>query len=329
MPKRIIVTGGAGFIGSNFLHLIASEHPECELVNIDTLTYSGNLENVKDLVSNPRYSFHNVNICDRTALLKILREGDTITNFAAETHVDNSILGSAEFIRSNILGVQTLLDVARERKVGLFLQVSTDEVYGSLTFDQRPSQEEDRFCPSSPYSASKAAAEHLCTAAYKTHGLPTIITRSSNNFGPYQFPEKVIPLFVTNLIEGRKIPLYGQGKNIRDWIYVEDNCRAIDVVIQKGKVGEAYNIGGGNELSNLELTRRILVAMGKEESFIERVTDRLGHDLRYALYSSKIQALGWSPRYDFDQALRETIEWYKHNPRWWGPLKRMPGRRTS
>jgi len=324
-----VVTGGAGFIGSNFLHLIASEHPEWDLVNIDSLTYSGNLENVKDLASNPKYSFHNVNICDRTALLEILAEGDIIVNFAAETHVDNSISESDIFVKTNVLGVQVLLDVARKKKASLFLQISTDEVYGSLTFDQRASKEEDNFCPSSPYSASKAAAEHLCTAAYRTHGLPTIITRSSNNFGPFQFPEKVIPLFVTNLIQGRKVPLYGEGRNVRDWIYVGDNCRAIDLVIQRGVVGEAYNIGGGNELTNLELTRRILTAMGKDESFIEKVADRPGHDLRYSLDSSKIKSLGWSPKFDFDSALRETVAWYEKNPGWWEPLKKIKGRRTS
>ncbi|MCH7568280.1 MAG: dTDP-glucose 4,6-dehydratase [Nanoarchaeota archaeon] len=326
---RIVVTGGSGFIGSNFLRFMIEKYPEYGFVNIDKLTYSGNKENLFDLENKENYQFFQEDICDRKAIGNILKEGDVLVNFAAESHVDNSILNPGIFIQTNVLGTQSLLDTAREKKAKLFIQISTDEVYGSLGFDQESSSEDHLLVPSSPYSASKAAAELLCVACMKTFNQPIIITRSSNNFGPYQFPEKVIPLFVTNLLKDKKVPLYGEGKNVRDWIYVQDNCEAIDFIIHKGNVGEIYNIGGSNELQNIELTKEILKQMGKDESHIEHVEDRLGHDLRYSVNTKKIEDLGWKPRFDFQGALAESIEWYKNNESWWGPLKNTPNRRTS
>lgn len=327
--QRFIVTGGSGFIGSNFIRHMINAYPECLVVNIDKLTYSGNDQNLKDLEDNERYSFFKADICDKEKINEIVQSGDIVINFAAESHVDNSILGADEFIRTNVLGTQVLLDVARHKEAKLFIQISTDEVYGSLGFEQRSSSENDIFMPSSPYSASKAAAEMLCFACMRTFKQPIIITRSSNNFGPYQFPEKVIPLFVTNLIEGEKVPLYGEGLNVRDWIHVQDNCEAIDFVIHNGKAGEAYNIGGGNELRNVDLTKQILSEMEKDESWIRNVEDRLGHDLRYSLNCEKLHDLGWKPRFSFTEALKKTVEWYKRNDSWWKPLKNVPGKRTS
>ncbi len=325
---RVIVTGGAGFIGSNFLHYMIEKHQDYKFINIDKLTYSGNQNNIKHLESQENYSFLQEDICDKEKIAMLIEKGDIIINFAAESHVDNSILDPGIFIKTNVLGTQNLLDICREKKAALFVQISTDEVYGSLNFDQKSSVESDMFNPSSPYSASKAAAELLCTAAIKTFNQPIIITRSSNNFGPYQFPEKVIPLFITNLLEERKVPLYGAGENVRDWIYVIDNCEAIDFVIHNGKVGEVYNIGGGNELKNIDLTNLIIGAVGKDNSFIEHVKDRLGHDLRYSLNCSKIHKLGWKPRFEFEQALKETIKWYINNKDWWAQLKTISGKRV-
>jgi len=250
-------------------------------------------------------------------------------NFAAESHVDNSINEPQIFIKTNVLGTHNILEVSRHNKAKLFVQISTDEVYGSLGFDSQSSKEEDVLKPSSPYSSAKAAADLICLANFRTFKQPVIVTRSSNNFGPRQFPEKVIPLFITNLFQGKKVPLYGTGKNIRDWIFVEDNCRAIDFVIHHGKIGEIYNIGSGNEIPNIELTKKILEKLGKDESFIQHVEDRKGHDLRYSLNCKKIIGLGWQPRFNFDEALNLTIQWYKNNPDWWQPLKDIPGRRTS
>ena len=315
---RVIVTGGAGFIGSNFLHYMIEKHQDYKFINIDKLTYSGNQNNIKHLESQENYSFLQEDICDKEKIAMLIEKGDIIINFAAESHVDNSILDPGIFIKTNVLGTQNLLDICREKKAALFVQISTDEVYGSLNFDQKSSVESDMFNPSSPYSASKAAAELLCTAAIKTFNQPIIITRSSNNFGPYQFPEKVIPLFITNLLEERKVPLYGAGENVRDWIYV----------IHNGKVGEVYNIGGGNELKNIDLTNLIIGAVGKDNSFIEHVKDRLGHDLRYSLNCSKIHKLGWKPRFEFEQALKETIKWYINNKDWWAQLKTISGKRV-
>ena len=329
MSKKVVITGGAGFIGSNFLRFMINKYPNYKFVNIDKLTYSGNKENLKDIEQKVNYSFFQEDICNKKAMAEIIQEGDVVVNFAAESHVDNSILDPNIFITTNVLGTQILLDVAREKKANLFIQISTDEVYGSLNFDQQSSKEEDPLLPSSPYSASKAAAEMLCMANFRTFNQPIIITRSSNNFGPYQFPEKIIPLFTTNLLTGKKVPLYGKGKNVRDWIYVLDNCEAIDHIINEGKPGEVYNIGGGNELRNIDLTKAIIEKMEKDESFIEHVQDRLGHDLRYSLDCSKIKSIGWNPKFNFQEALSETLDWYKNNKFWWEPLKNTKDKRIS
>ena len=327
--QRFIVTGGCGFIGSNFLRLIVKKYPEADFVNIDKLTYSGNLENTKELEDKLNYHFIQGDIGNEDLMNHIIKEGDIIVNFAAESHVDNSIKEPQLFIKTNILGTHNLLEVARKKKAKLFVQISTDEVYGSLNFDASSSTEHDLLNPSSPYSASKAAAEMICIGNMITFKQPIIITRSSNNFGPSQFPEKVIPLFVTNLIEGKKVPLYGEGKNVRDWIYVEDNCEAIDFLIQNGEVGKIYNIGGGNEIQNITLTKTILDMMGFNDMYIERVEDRKGHDLRYSLDCTKINNLGWFPKSKFNEALDKTINWYKINKFWWEPLKHIQGKRTS
>ncbi|MEK6850237.1 MAG: dTDP-glucose 4,6-dehydratase [Nanoarchaeota archaeon] len=326
---RIVITGAAGFIGSNFVRYWAGKYPNYEFLVIDKLTYSGNINNIKDLLSRDNFEFVNGDICNYELMLHLIKENDIIVNFAAESHVDNSIIDSGIFIKTNILGTHSILEAARVKKARLFIQISTDEVYGSLDFDSSSSKENDLLMPSSPYSASKAAAEQICLANFKTFNQPIIVTRSSNNFGPYQFPEKVMPLFITNLIQGKKVPLYGSGKNIRDWIYVEDNCEAIDAIINNGKVGEIYNIGGGNEISNMELTKSIIGKLNKDDSFINYVEDRKGHDLRYSLDFSKIKSLGWKPKFNFEQALEQTIEWYKKNEQWWLSLKNLQDRRTT
>jgi len=312
---KIVVTGGAGFIGSNFIRLLLRADKSVRVVNVDKLTYAGSLASVSDLDPN-RHSLILADICDKSGMSSIIEQGDVVVNFAAESHVDNSIANANVFLETNITGVQNLLTVSREKEAALFLQVSTDEVYGSLDYHQCSSKETDVLIPSSPYSASKAAGEMMCFAAMKTYGQPVIITRSSNNYGPYQYPEKMIPRFITNLMRGEKVPLYGNGKNVRDWIFVEDNCEAILSVIYDGVVGEIYNIGGGNELMNFELTQMILEHMGKDSSSIEYVKDRLGHDLRYSVDSSKIKQLGWKPKTDFHEGLAKTIQWYKTNTEW-------------
>lgn len=326
---RIVITGAAGFIGSNFVRYEIEKYPNYEFLVIDKLTYSGNINNIKDLLSRDNFKFVNADICNYELMLHLIKENDIIVNFAAESHVDNSIIDPGIFIKTNVLGTHSILEAARIKKARLFIQISTDEVYGSLSFNSSSSKENDLLIPSSPYSASKAAAEQICLANFKTFNQSIIITRSSNNFGPYQFPEKVIPLFITNLIQGKKVPLYGNGKNVRDWIYVEDNCWAIDTIINNGKIGEIYNIGGGNEISNMELTELIINKMGKDDSFINYVEDRKGHDLRYSLDFSKMKSLGWKPKFNFEQALEQTIEWYKNNEQWWLPLKSLQGRRTT
>lgn len=326
--QKIIVTGGCGFIGSNFLRYMTIKYPNYSFINIDKLTYSGNKENLKSIENLPNYKFIHEDICNEQAMKELITENSIIINFAAESHVDNSIKDPFIFTKTNILGTHTLLEAARKNKAKLFVQISTDEVYGSLNFDSNSSKESDFLKPSSPYSASKAAAEMLCFGNMKTFRQPIIITRSSNNFGPYQFPEKVIPLFITNLIEGEKVPLYGTGKNVRDWIHVQDNCEAIDFIIHNGKAGEIYNIGGGNEVQNIVLTKSIISHMGKNDSFIKYVEDRAGHDLRYSLDCSKLHSLGWKPKFNFNEAIKHTIEWYKSNSQWWTPLKNMQGKRT-
>jgi dTDP-glucose 4,6-dehydratase len=316
---KILVTGGAGFIGSNFVRHLLTAHPEDSVVNLDKLTYAGNLENLRDVEADPRYRFLHGDICDRGLVREAMHGVDAVVHFAAETHVDRSNLGADEFLRTNVTGTFVLLEAARERQVGRFLSVSTDEVYGSII--QGAAREDHRLNPSNPYSASKAAADLLVGAYWTTHRLPVLITRSSNNFGPYQYPEKVIPLFVTNALEDKPLPLYGDGRNVRDWLYVLDNCAAIDLVLRRGRDGEIYNIGGGTEVENIALTRRILQLLGKPESLITPVTDRPGHDRRYALDSAKVRALGWAPAGSFEAALAATVEWYRAHEGWWKPIK--------
>ncbi|MCL0103004.1 dTDP-glucose 4,6-dehydratase [Dehalococcoidia bacterium] len=319
---KILVTGGAGFIGSNFVCYILREHPDWEVTNLDKLTYAGNLENLGDVEGNPGYHFVKGDITDRELVDKLLGQGfNVVVNFAAESHVDRSILDSSPFIRTNVQGTQVLLEGARQHKVKLFPQVSTDEVYGSLGAPGKFT-EESPLLPNSPYAASKAAADCLCRAYYHTYGLPVVITRCSNNYGPFQFPEKLIPLVITNALEGKEIPVYGDGLNVRDWIHVEDHCRALDVIIQQGKPGEIYNIGGNCEETNLELVHCILAIMAKPHSLITFVADRPGHDRRYALETSKIEReLGWSPAILFGEGLRGTVQWYIQNQSWWQRIK--------
>jgi len=322
MGNKILVTGGAGFIGSNFIHYVLRAHPDWEVVNLDKLTYAGNLENLKDMKTNPRYRFVKGDIADRELVSHLLPDRiDVIVNFAAESHVDRSILDASPFIRTNVQGTQVLLEGARECAVRLFLQVSTDEVYGSLGATGKFT-EESPLLPNSPYAASKAAADLLCYAYWKTYRLPVIITRCSNNFGPFQFPEKLVSLAITNALEGKSIPIYGDGLNVRDWIYVEDHCRALDLVIQQGKPGEIYNIGGNNEKPNLELIHQLLAIMGKPRELITFVTDRPGHDRRYALDTTKIRReINWEPSISFEEGLKNTIEWYIEHEPWWRQIK--------
>lgn len=318
--KNILITGGCGFIGSNFVKYLLNTHPYL-LVNLDKLTYAGNPENLKDIEKNPNYKFVKGDICDREKTLKIIKENsiDTIIHFAAESHVDRSIEDSSPFIKTNVEGTLSLLECAKQTKIKKFIQISTDEVYGSTSFGQFT--EYSPLNPSSPYSASKASADLVAKSYYITHLLPVIITRTSNNFGPYQYPEKAIPLFITNLMEGKKVPLYGKGLNVRDWIYVLDNCKAIDAVLHKGRAGEIYNISSQNEIKNIDLTKKILKEFNLDESHIQKVNDRPGHDFRYAITNDKIKTLGWKPEYDFETALKKTIDWYKNNTDWWKPLK--------
>jgi dTDP-glucose 4,6-dehydratase len=316
---RLLITGGAGFIGSNYIRYVLDKHPDYQVINFDQLTYAGNLENLKDVEKNRSYSFVRGDITDARAVERAMEGIDAVLNFAAESHVDRSILSPDEFVLTNVLGVNALLKVARDKGVKRFVQISTDEVYGSIL--EGSFKEDDCLRPSSPYSASKAGGDLLAFSYWVTHRFPVIITRSSNNFGPYQYPEKVIPLFITNALEGKPLPLYGDGLNVRDWLYVIDNCEAIDLVLLRGKEGEIYNIGAGNEFTNLELTKRILQLLGKPETLIECVKDRPGHDRRYSIDNSKIRSLGWRPKYEFGEALEETIRWYENNIDWWKKLK--------
>ena len=320
MGKRLLVTGGAGFIGSNFIHYILKKYDDYEIVNLDKLTYAGNLENLADIQDDKRYRFIKGDICDKESVVNAIKGVDIVVNFAAESHVDRSIEDPGSFIQTDIYGTFILLDTSRDNKVSLYVQISTDEVYGSI--ENGSFKETDPLEPNSPYSASKTGADMIVRSFNKTYGLPVIITRSSNNFGPNQFPEKVIPLFVTNLIDDIPVPLYGDGMNVRDWIYVEDNCSGIDTVIHKGKPGEIYNIGGGNERPNVWITKKILEIMGKPGSMISYVKDRPGHDRRYSIDCTKLKSLGWNPKYDFESALEQTISWYQQNEAWWRKLKR-------
>ena len=306
---KLLVTGGAGFIGSCFIRHIFQKYPEYMIINLDALTYCGNLENLSD-IKTPNYSFIKGNICDKKLVSEIVKEVDCVINFAAETHVDNSINNPEIFIETNVKGTLNLLEAAKNAKTERFLQVSTDEVYGSLG-KEGYFYETSPLAPNSPYSASKAGADLLVRAYYETYGLPVLITRCSNNYGPYQYPEKLIPFFITKLLRGEKVPIYGDGLNVRDWLYVYDHCEAIDIVLHKGRVGEVYNIGGHNEKTNLEITKIILKEMGKDESYIDFVKDRPGHDRRYAIASDKINSeLGWKPSVTFEEGIRKTIHWY-------------------
>ena len=317
----MLVTGGAGFIGSNFIRHMLAEHPDTRIVNLDALTYAGNPESLRDVADNPNYTFVKGDICDPGAVAAVFSHHpiETVVHFAAESHVDRSIADGAAFVRTNVLGTFTLLDYALKHGVRRFIHVSTDEVYGSTR--EGSFVETDNLNPSSPYSASKAGSDLLARSFFITHGLPVIVTRCTNNYGPYHFPEKLIPLFATNLLEGKKVPVYGTGRNVRDWLYVLDHCRAIDFILQYGEPGEVYNIGGGAEKTNLEITEKILELLGKDESMIEYVPDRKGHDFRYSLDFGKLRALGWEPAYTFDDALAATIKWYAENEWWWRPLK--------
>jgi dTDP-glucose 4,6-dehydratase len=317
---RLLVTGGCGFIGSNFIRLLFERYKDIRITNLDKLTYCGNPENLRDVAGDSRYSFVEGDICDKELVEGLMGDADAVVNFAAETHVDRSIKYPDDFLMTNVFGVKTLLEAARKANVSRFIQIGTDEVYGSVS--EGLSKEEDSLSPRSPYSATKAAGDLLALSYNETYAVPTIVVRSSNNFGPFQYPEKVIPLFITNILESRKVPLYGDGGNIRDWLYVGDNCSAIDLILHKGKVGHIYNVGGGNYLSNLELTDKILSSMVKDKDFIEYVNDRPGHDRRYALDSAKVKQLGWDSAGSFDENLSKTIGWYEDNEKWWKSLKK-------
>ena len=325
--KTILVTGAAGFIGSNFVRMLLQRGEDVKLVAFDKLTYAGNLANLQDLLNDKRLVFVKGDICDPKMVESTWdQHGVTqVVHFAAESHVDRSILGSGPFVQANVVGTQVLLDVAKAKKVEKYLQVSTDEVYGTLPYDNKEVMftEETPLQPNSPYSASKAAGDCLVRSYYETFHLPVLTTRCSNNYGPYHFPEKLIPLFVTNLMEGKQVPLYGDGLNIRDWLYVEDHCDAIWTVLNKGRFGEVYNIGGNNEITNRVITETILREMNKPwDQFVKYVQDRLGHDRRYAIDASKIKnELGWSPKYKFEEAIKTTIQWYKDHESWWRNIK--------
>ncbi|HUX06490.1 MAG TPA: dTDP-glucose 4,6-dehydratase [Acidobacteriota bacterium] len=315
---RVIVTGGAGFIGSNFIRLLLRERPEWHILNLDKLTYAGNLDNLADVTDSPQYTFVKADIADGPAVERILDgfKPDSVLNFAAESHVDRSIEEPAPFLRTNIEGTQILLEACRRRDIGRFVQISTDEVYGSLG-SQGSFTEDSPIQPNSPYAASKAAADLICRAYGETYGYRVTVTRSSNNFGPYQFPEKLIPLMTNNALADKELPVYGEGANVRDWIHVEDNCRGILAALERGQPGRVYNIGGGNELPNIELVRMLLEILGKPESLIKFVRDRPGHDFRYSLDSSRARAeLGWQPLIGFEDGLRSTAEWYRQNRQW-------------
>jgi len=321
-PMKLLVTGGAGFIGSNFILYLLEKDESIEIVNLDALTYAGNLANLKAVEDNPRYRFVRGDIVDAGLVEKIMADGiGAVINFAAESHVDRSIIDPDAFINTNILGTHVLLDAARKHEVSRFIQISTDEVYGSLG-PKGYFTEETSLDPTSPYSASKTSADLLALACFKTFDLPVMVTRCSNNYGPYQFPEKLIPLFITNALEDKPLPIYGDGKNIRDWLHARDHAAAIETVLKKGAPGEVYNIGGNNERTNLEITEAILTALDKPRELIRFVADRPGHDRRYAIDSSKIKReLGWEPSYTFDRAMEETVSWYIQNRWWWEEIK--------
>jgi dTDP-glucose 4,6-dehydratase len=317
--KKILVTGGAGFIGSNFARMLMKRKARRKVVILDKLTYAGNLDNLADLSGMDGFEFVKGDICNGRLLDQILPGTDIIYNFAAETHVDRSILEAGSFVRTDVVGTYTLLQMALKHKARRFVQISTDEVYGSI--EKGKFRESDPMKPNSPYSASKAGADMLVRSFHRTYGLPAIITRSSNNFGPFQHPEKFIPLFTTNAIEGKPMPLYGDGKNVRDWIYVEDNCRAIELVGRKGKVGDVYNIGAGDEKRNIFIAKKIVSLSGADKDLLTLVSDRPGHDRRYAVDTRKIKALGWKKKVPFNEGMQRTVDWYRDNEDWWRKIK--------
>jgi len=317
--ETVLVTGGAGFIGSCFVRYLLRTYPSLRVIVLDKLTYAGNLANLREVEGNARFRFVRGDIADASVVRSLVAESDAVVNFAAETHVDRSLLEAGSFINTDVYGTYVLLEAARQAGGRRYLQVSTDEVYGSV--ETGSSREADALDPRSPYSASKAGGDLMARAYFSSYGLPVVITRASNTYGPYQYPEKLIPLFVTNAIDGQPLPLYGDGRNVRDWLYVEDHCRGIDLVLREGRAGEIYNLGGGNERTNLEITERILALLGKPSSLIRYVADRPGHDRRYSLDATKIRELGWKPQYDFEAALSETVRWYVENEWWWRPLK--------
>jgi dTDP-glucose 4,6-dehydratase len=317
--RRLLVTGGAGFIGSTFVRRQLAADPEVRITVLDKLTYAGNPANLAPIADDPRYRFVQGDIADAAVVEGLAADVDAIVNFAAESHVDRSIEDPDAFIRTDVYGTHVLLEAARRHRHARFLQISTDEVYGDVPSGS--SSEEDRLRPRSPYAASKAAADLLVHAAFTTHGTPAIVSRASNNFGPHQYPEKIIPLFVTNAIDSQALPLYGDGRQVRDWLYVDDHCDALALVLERGQPGELYNVGGGNELTNLELTRAVLRLLDAPESLVRHVPDRPGHDRRYSVDSAKIRELGWQPAHRFGDALAMTVEWYRRHEDWWRPLK--------
>lgn len=319
---KLLVTGGAGFIGSNFVHYILKKYPEYSVINLDALTYAGNLENVKEWENDSRYTFVKGDICDVELVEKLVSEVDIVVHFAAESHVDRSILDAKSFVQTNVIGTQVLLDAALHNGKKRFHHVSTDEVFGALTPTDEPFSELTPYDPRSPYSASKAGSDHLVRAYFHTHELPVTISNCSNNYGPYHFPEKLIPLAITNILEGKKVPVYGDGMQVRDWLFVEDHCRAIDMIVHKGMIGETYCVGGASERANLDIVMQLLALMGKDAESIEYVTDRPGHDRRYAINFSKIKnELGWEPQVTLEEGLKKTVEWFVVNESWWKNIK--------
>ncbi len=327
---KLLITGGAGFMGSNFIRYVLNKYPDYKIINLDKLTYAGNLENLRDIDPTPfsekkgvkknsNYRFVEGDICDSSVVDSLARDADAIINYAAETHVDRSIMSPRDFAMTDVIGTQTLLEAAKKYAHSRYIQISTDEVYGSI--ESGKFTEESPFLPNSPYAASKAGGDLLCRAYGVTYKIPVIVTHSCNFIGPFQYPEKFIPLFITNLLEGKKVPLYGKGENVREWIYTEDHCSAIDLILHHGVPGEVYNIGTGMEKTNMETAKLLLALLEKDENSIEFVKDRLAHDWRYAIDCSKLRALGWEPKYDFAAALQKTVEWYKNNEAWWKRLK--------
>jgi dTDP-glucose 4,6-dehydratase len=316
----VLVTGGAGFIGSNFVRHALTAHADWRVTTLDKLTYAGRLENLHDVLDHPRHAFVRADICDSAAIRPLVARSAIVVHFAAETHVDRSIQAAGDFIRTDVMGTFVLLEAARDAPgLRCFVQISTDEVYGSVPAGA--SREGDELRPRNPYSASKAGADRLAYSYFATYGVPVIVTRASNNYGPYQFPEKLIPLFITNAIDRLPVPLYGDGGNVRDWLHVLDHCRAVDLLIERGEPGEVYNIGGGNEVANLEITRRILSLLDRPDTLIRHVPDRQGHDRRYCVDTSRVRALGWAPHADFEAGLKQTVDWYAANEWWWRPVK--------